>query len=151
MSSPAALKTSSALMVHAPRVKRARVCVASTGSQAMAGSMSCAGARMQRSLNSVTVSARFISGPFASTIWNAESRRTRNVAGSPMKRWNTSTGSPFIVAFMKNRRLGSAPKKLCCSATKSIHGSVGPPRMRPCHVALRRETFGWPTAPERRT
>ena len=61
---------------------------------------------MHRSLKIVTVSARFISGPDASTIVNNDSARTRIVADPASNTWRTSTGRPSSSASIRNSRLG---------------------------------------------
>ena len=116
----------------------------------MGASMMAAGARTQRSLNTVTVSARSISGPDALTIGNSEHALTRMVAVASAKMWSTSTGKANMVASMRNERLGLAPKVLTCSPVNAIHGLLGPPRIRPWMSARKLLIRGWPTAPDRR-
>jgi len=68
--------------------------------------ISAPGANTHKSLNSVTVSASSISGPFASTIVTTDATFTRIVADGPTNRWNTWNGTPNIEASMRNRRDG---------------------------------------------
>ena len=97
--------------------------------------MRAAGVSRQRSLKSVTVSARSISGPRASTSGTSDSNRTRMVADCPWNAWNTSTGTPRRVASIRKKRAGS-PGTLTCSAVNAIQGSSAVERIRPRHLAL---------------
>ena len=74
----------------------------------MSASMSAPGASTQMSLKSVTVSARVRSGPLAFIRGTSESSLTRMVAESRWNAWNTSTGTPLLVASMRKKRAGSS-------------------------------------------
>ena len=129
-SSPSSSKKSVADIVCPACVKRAFAGRASTGSHAIAGSTRVPGASRHMSLNRVTVSARSISGPAASTMANAPSGLMRIVAWPSASRCSPSTGTPIIVARIQKSRVGRSAK-LCWSASKGIQRASGPLRMRP--------------------
>ena len=67
------------------------------------------GAITTRSLNTVTVSPRSISGPEASTTVTSETSFTRIVAVVSAKTCRTVTGSPDLVASIRKIRWGLGP------------------------------------------
>src|SRR4029453_16824815 len=81
--SPACLNDSSARIVWPAFVKLARAVRSSTGSHAIAGSISVAGAMTHMSLNIVTVSPWFISGPETSTTGTSAAALTVIEADDP--------------------------------------------------------------------
>ena len=80
----------------------------------------------QRSLNSVTISPRSMTGPAALTIGYSEHSLTRMVADLPTKTCYVSASSPKMVTSIRSRRLIDGAYVLTCSPVNPINGLDAP-------------------------